>query len=77
MSYLVTHGNTQKKVNKLQNCSFIHTTDLSTVEKLFDLGFNLITSANGVYTFENKPSLAFDLSKFEGLRYVKNNRLTF
>lgn len=57
--------------------NFLHTTDTETAEKLIQLGFQLIKESDGKYTFENQPLLNFSLNEQSGLKYIKNNKLTF
>lgn len=57
--------------------NFIVTTDRETADKLISEGFRLIADNNGKFTFENKPSENFALSKENSKKVAYTNILTF
>lgn len=57
--------------------NFIVTTDKETADKLISEGFRLIADNNGKFTFENKSSENFALSKENSKKVAYTNILTF
>lgn len=56
--------------------NFIKTTDVSTAEKLFSLGFQRIDITNGIYTFLNSGKIQFSNNDIDKRKIQYSNMLS-
>lgn len=56
--------------------NFIKTTDVSTAEKLFSLGFQRIDITNGIYTFLNSGKIQFSNDDIDKRKIQYSNMLS-
>lgn len=61
----------------MKNTKFIIVQDVDTANKLISSGFQMISKANGIYTFMNMIPQHFNFDEINIKKLVYTDRLTF
>ncbi|HHU80520.1 MAG TPA: hypothetical protein GXZ35_04205 [Acholeplasmataceae bacterium] len=56
---------------------FIHCFSEELKNKLLQNGYNLLVETNGIFIFENSPTLFFDFGKIDSTKFTFSNKMIF